>query len=70
MKISSAITYLRGLPPDEPVFILRGRDPLASATINHWCALHQLHGGDPAKRSGATLVASELLAWPEKKLPD
>jgi hypothetical protein len=70
MKIVNAIAYLRNLPPDEPVFILRGQDLLAPSTITHWCGLHHLHGGDPAKRSGAALAASELLAWPKKKLPD
>ncbi len=70
MKISSAIAYLQNLPPNEPVFILRGQDQLASATITHWCALHHAYGGDLDKRNGAALAASELLAWPYKKLPD
>lgn len=39
MTPAEGIAYLQGLPADEPVFVLRGKDAFAPCTVTTWAAL-------------------------------
>ena len=51
--------------PDEPMFVLLGRDPLASALVRLWAgARERMPGGeDPEKLAEARACAKALEAW-------
>lgn len=49
--------------PDEPMFILLGRDPMAGLLVNIWARLRQMHGEDPAKVAEALECATAMDAW-------
>ena len=58
------------IPPDEPVFMVRAQDLVASDTVRHWAWLNDLNGGDP-KLSHLAIKQAELMeAWPVHKLAD
>jgi N-acetyl-beta-hexosaminidase len=54
--------------PDEPVFVLLGRDPVAFALIMYWVKLRRTLGNteDEVLRE-AQYCALEMLQWAEKK---
>lgn len=71
MKAQSAVEYLRSLPPDEPVFVLRAQDVLAHETVEFWASQAEATGEvRSGKIAGARDCAAEMAAWPIKKLPD
>lgn len=49
--------------PDEPMFILLGRDPLAGALVRMWAAIRERMMGDPAQIAEARQCAAELDEW-------
>lgn len=63
-------TRLANAADDEPIFVLRATDPLASETIRHWAAHALYRGVSPAKVQAALDLADEMRDWPTKKLPD
>ncbi|MBL9125844.1 MAG: hypothetical protein JNG90_19540, partial [Planctomycetaceae bacterium] len=64
---SCALAHARA---NEPVFVLRGQDPLSGPIVRMWAASARLNGVAAEKADQALLVADELDAWPRKKLPD
>lgn len=56
--------------PDEPCFIIRGRDPLAMDTILAWVHAATKNGVNPSKIAGAITTARACAAWPSKRLPE
>lgn len=53
--------------PDEPLFILRGRDPMGGALVRLWAALRELKGGeDPKKIAEARECAKAMDQWARK----
>jgi len=70
MIARDAIALLTQFPPEEPVFILRGRDPLAAQTVYDWAARAERHNVNSAKVHGALEAGSAMLHWPTKKMPD
>ena len=56
--------------PDEPVFILRGRDVLAPAAVFAWARLAERYGVGVNKLAGALDAASKMLTWPGRRMPD
>lgn len=58
------------IPEDEPVFLLRGQDALAAATVRDWAGRVAYHGGDQKLVDMAREHAKAMDAWPVKKLPD
>ncbi len=52
--------------PDEPMFVLLGRDPVARAVVTFWAAMRQVVGidepGDP-KLKEAYACADAMRAW-------
>ncbi len=62
------------VPPEEPLFILRGRDALAVETIHHYVGLLAGNGGDPQRMFELGGVVHDFLMFrkdhPERmKLP-
>ena len=58
------------ITPEEPLFILRGRDPLAAQATRAWASLAHNAGVDPAIIEQALKQADRLEAWSPKALPD
>lgn len=56
--------------PEEPLFLLRGRDPLASIAVLRWVYEAKEVKVNPAKIRQAEDVILDMLAYPNKKLPD
>jgi hypothetical protein len=51
--------------PDEPMFILLGRDKHAPALVWFWSVLRQLDGEDPVKVAEARQCGLEMIRWLE-----
>jgi len=49
--------------PDEPMFILLGRDKHAPILVHLWSLLRELDGEDPAKIAEAHKCLRDMLAW-------
>jgi hypothetical protein len=59
-----------GIPPEEPVFLLRAQDASAAQAVKYWIALNRANGADPDTLANARQVAEAMEAWPTKKTPD
>jgi hypothetical protein len=77
MTPAEAIEYANRLPPDEPCFILRGRDAFAPGAVQSWAVL--CLSANPklvktrAKGERAMVLAEEMRDWQERhgaKIPD
>lgn len=72
------VSYARNLLEDgnkfpddeEPVFLLRGRDPLTEATILFWVREAIRTGVNTRKIHGAVSVAADCQAWKSKRQAD
>jgi hypothetical protein len=53
--------------PDEEMFILLGRDPMAGALVRAWADMREHADEDPTKVKEARDVADKLDAWATKK---
>ncbi len=69
MKVFLARDYLLSLPDNEPVFILRGRDPLAPAAVRVWADAAEVADVVSRKVREARQIAGEMEKWPEKEMP-
>src|ERR1700689_1749851 len=49
--------------PDEPMFVLLGRDKHAPALVWLWCALRTLDGEDPEKVKEARDTCIAMMQW-------
>ena len=49
--------------PDEPMFVLLGRDPMAGALVRQWADARERRGEDAEKVSEARRCADALDAW-------
>ena len=58
------------MPADEPVFLLRASDPVASLLVRHWADLTELRDQDPDQEDldGAYDRATEMEVWRDKHL--
>jgi len=54
---------------DEPVFILRPKDPCAADTVRAWASFAAIAGVPPATIEQALVQADRMAAWPYRKLP-
>jgi hypothetical protein len=68
------VTLERGdIASDEPVFLLRSRDPLAVAAIAHYVALRVSAGVSPAVLADLAVAVAEMRNWQAvngTRLPD
>ena len=58
------------IPEDEPVFILRGQDMSAPATLHFWAEENLRNGGDKSLSDLAIAHALRMSSWPKKKPAD
>lgn len=60
-ELSNASSCLNKAEPDEPVFVLRAKDPLAAQTVRLWAAM----AGDmhPEKVGDALHAAEQMEQW-------
>ncbi|MDB4942987.1 MAG: hypothetical protein JWP97_2521 [Labilithrix sp.] len=49
--------------PDEPMFVLLGRDPMAADLVDEWARLRELRDGPSAKVQEARTCARAMRAW-------
>lgn len=49
--------------PDEPMFVLLGRDDRAPALVEQWAAISEARGTEPAKVAEARTCAAAMRAW-------
>lgn len=49
--------------PDEPMFVLLGRDRGAPAVVEMWCAMAEFLGTDPEKIAEARQCAKHMREW-------
>lgn len=49
--------------PDEPMFVLLARDPLAPILVDLWAALREQAAGNPPKVAEARTCAYSMRAW-------
>lgn len=59
----------RIIPEDEPVFLLRGRDPFAAAAVENWASEAERGGVRPAVVEIARAHSDKMRQWPTKQLP-
>jgi hypothetical protein len=52
--------------PDEPMFVLLGRDPMAGSLVLEWVGMRRARGEDPEKLEEATVCAAAMDAWARK----
>ncbi len=55
--------------PDEPMFVLLGRDPLAADLVAEWAARRELTRGPSPKVDEARACARSMTAWPKLSDP-
>jgi hypothetical protein len=58
------------IPGDEPVFLLRGQDFAAPATVRYWADIAASHGAAPEMVAAAREQANRMYVWDKKKTPD
>lgn len=68
-KYGRVTTERKQIPEDEPVFLLRAQDKLASSTVRMYAALRRA-AGDEDGAMNCEAVARLMEAWPVKKQPD
>jgi hypothetical protein len=52
--------------PDEPMFVLLGRDPMAGALVRVWADMREARGEDPEKVAEARATADTLDTWAKR----
>jgi len=55
---------------DEPVFLLRAQDMMASELVHQWADLAKHNGAPAEKWQGAKRIAEAMHNWPHHKIPD
>ena len=49
--------------PDEPMFVLLARDPLAPMLVELWANMRELTKPSPEKVSEARMCAAQMIKW-------
>lgn len=71
MTPAQATEYLKRIPPDEPVFVLRAQDKAAVETVRTWIYKVAEHlGWNHPKITSAEAVVSAMVDFPFKKHAD
>lgn len=61
-ELLNANSCLNKAAPDEPVFVLRAKDPLAGMTVRHWATM-ATGTHEPEKLKEALELAQRMEAW-------
>lgn len=67
-ELASPGSCLNKAAPDEPVFVLRAKDPHAAQTIRLWAAM-SVGQHTPEKIAEANSLADEIDKWRESRTP-
>lgn len=68
-EISDPTSCLNRAADDEPVFVLRAKDPLAAKLVEDWAARAVISGThEDARIQGAYRFAQSMRAWREQHL--
>lgn len=70
MYKADLIKKLETIPESEPLFLLRGRDPLAPSIVAAWCDDAGFANVNPEKIAEARCVAAAMADYAPQKLPD
>ena len=73
MAFKATCTTLAKVADDEPIFVLRAKDRLASMAVREWAERAELSGSPEAKVQEALRCAEAMDEWAEKngdKVPD
>lgn len=75
MSNESMKRVLQNTQPDEPVFVLCGRDALAPSIIREWASQAAARGAAHSKTASALVIAEKFEQWQEEhpdlvKVPD
>ncbi|OGT55077.1 MAG: hypothetical protein A3E01_10125 [Gammaproteobacteria bacterium RIFCSPHIGHO2_12_FULL_63_22] len=70
MLKADVLKKLDAIPEDEPLFLLRGRDPLAPPIVAGWATDAFNAGVGEAKVEGARAVAHAMADYHLQRLPD
>jgi hypothetical protein len=54
---------------DEPIFVLRAQDMLASHFVREWAFMAERHGASREKISEALACARAMEKWPNRRMP-
>ncbi len=62
-EIATPTSCLNKAADDEPVFVLRAKDPLAARVVRHWCTLAEQQGLHEDKVPEADALAFQMESW-------
>ena len=68
-ELSSPKSCLNKARTDEPVFVLRAKDPVAAMTIRHWATMSEDLQGK-AKLQDALALADAMETWRKQNCPE
>lgn len=69
-EIADPNSCLNRAAEDEPIFVLRAKDPLAAKMVEDWAARAVLAGLHQDKAQGAFRYAQAIRAWRKQRFPD
>ena len=69
LELSNPTSCLNKAVSDEPVFVLRAKDPLAAMTVRHWITMAE-GAHEPAKLDEARGLAVEMEKWRQRNYPE
>lgn len=70
LELSNAKSCLNKAAPDEPLFILRAKDPLAPQTILLWATMATSGQHEPAKIEEAQKIAAQMESYRRERYPE
>lgn len=69
-EVADPNSCLNRAADDEPVFVLRAKDPLAAKLVEDWAARSLLAGMHEDKPQSAFRYAQAMRAWRKQHFPD
>ncbi len=70
LELSRSDSCLNKAAADEPVFVLRAKDPMAAMTIRHWVTMSGAGAHESTKLTEALKAADEMDAWRSRNVPE
>ncbi len=70
LELSRPDSCLNKAATDEPVFVLRAKDPMAAMTIRHWITMSSNGAHESSKLAEALKAADEMDAWRSRNVPE
>lgn len=68
LELSRPDSCLNKAAADEPVFVLRAKDPMAAMTIRHWVAMSSAGAHESIKLAEAMKAADGMDEWRNKNV--